>query len=58
MRDAENMLCDDDGTPDLETIARWSQAGEMEATDGCGPIEDDGYCEHGRPSWMLTLGFI
>ena len=27
------------------------------ATDGC-PIEPDGICEHGYPSWLLYLGYI
>ncbi len=43
--------------PDIETIIEWSHDGDMEATDGCG-VEDDGYCEHGHPSWMLELGMI
>ncbi len=44
--------------PDIETIIDWSHDGWMEATDGCGGIEDDGLCEHGHPSWMLELGMI
>ena len=44
--------------PDIEIIIDWSQDGEMEATDGCGGIEDDGFCEHQHPSWMLDLGMI
>jgi hypothetical protein len=28
-----------------------------EATDGC-PIEPDGVCQHGHPSWLLQLGLI
>ena len=31
--------------------------GEIEATDGC-PIEPDGVCPHGYPSWPLYLGLI
>ena len=27
-------------------------------TDGCEPIEPDGTCEHGYPSWLLQLGII
>ncbi len=44
--------------PDDETLEAMSRDGEMEATDGCGGIEDDGFCEHGHPSWMLELGMI
>ncbi len=44
--------------PDDETLEAMSHDGEMEATDGCGPVEDDGYCEHGHPSWMFELGMI
>ena len=46
------------GVPGIETIIDWSHAGEMEATDGCVGIEDDGFCEHGHPSWMRELGMI
>lgn len=28
------------------------------ATDGCEPIEADGVCEHGHPSWLLYLDLI
>ncbi|HSW43489.1 MAG TPA: hypothetical protein VLM76_13355 [Patescibacteria group bacterium] len=60
---AGDEFYDDDVTsgtdsPDLATLERWSWDGEMEATDGCGPIEDDGYCEHGKPSWMRAFGLI
>ena len=64
MRDADDMLCDDedtfepDGSPTIATLQRWSREGDMEAIDGCGPVEDDGYCEHGKPSWMRSMGLI
>lgn len=48
----------DEPTPSINVLKRWSWEGQMEATDGCGPIEDDGHCEHGKPSWLLHLGFI
>ena len=44
--------------PSVATLERWSAAGEMQATDGCTPVEDDGHCEHGNPSWMLELALI
>jgi len=43
--------------PDFSTLMRWFVDGECEATDGC-PIEQDGYCEHGNPSWFIFLGLI
>ncbi len=44
--------------PGAIALEAMSWDGDMEATDGCGPVEDDGYCEHGHPSWMLELGLI
>lgn len=29
-----------------------------EATDGCCEVENDGFCEHGHPSWVIYLGHI
>ncbi len=43
--------------PDDETIAFWICDGVTEATDGC-PIEPDGVCPHGHPSWLLRMGII
>lgn len=44
--------------PDMETIHEWLFADEnCEATDGC-PIEPDGICPHGHPSWLLRLGLM
>jgi len=31
---------------------------DARATDGCEPIEADGVCEHGYPSWPIFLGMI
>ena len=44
--------------PDLETLEEWMLDGCCEATDGCSPIEPDGTCIHGYPSWLLHLGLI
>jgi hypothetical protein len=30
---------------------------EPEALDGC-PVEPDGICPHGHPSWLRYLGLI
>jgi hypothetical protein len=44
--------------PDIETIEAWVMDAEIpEATDGC-PIEPDGVCPHGHPSWLIRLGLI
>ena len=44
--------------PDLETLMRWNDDdGGCEATDGCW-VEPDGYCEHGKPSWLIAMGLI
>jgi hypothetical protein len=43
--------------PDTETLEYWIYDGVAEATDGC-PIEPDGVCPHGHPSWLIVLGMI
>lgn len=45
-------------SPDLDTLIEWANDGECEATDGCFPVELDGFCEHQYPSWLLHLGLI
>ncbi len=48
---------DDDGRPSAAQLAAWADEGGCEATDGCW-VEPDGHCEHGRPSWLLVLGYV
>ena len=44
--------------PDMDTLGEWTwDYGLCEATDGC-PVEPDGTCQHGHPSWLLRLGLI
>lgn len=43
--------------PTYEQLERWDASGVSRATDGC-PIEPDGVCEHGHPSWLIYLGYI
>lgn len=44
--------------PDYDTLEEWLwEDGVCEATDGC-PVEPDGVCPHGHPSWFLKLGLI
>ena len=43
--------------PSLATAERWMDEGIARATDGC-PVEPDGHCEHGCPSWLLELDLI
>ena len=43
--------------PTMDDLMLWMDEGVAEATDGC-PIEPDGICEHGYPSWLLYAGLI
>jgi hypothetical protein len=44
--------------PSLDELQRQvEEDGGCEATDSCF-VEPDGTCEHGQPSWLLTLGLI
>ena len=44
--------------PDDEQIEAWIMDIDIcEATDGC-PIEPDGVCLHGYPSWLRYLGLV
>jgi len=43
--------------PEWEELEEMVFDGVCEATDGC-PIEPDGVCEHGHPSWLLRYGLI
>lgn len=42
--------------PSLKTMERWMSDGVAKAADGC-RVEPDGHCPHGKPSWILKLGF-
>ena len=46
--------------PDLDEYMRATMFGEEYSSciDGCEPIEPDGECEHGAPSWELWWGLI
>jgi hypothetical protein len=43
--------------PSLKTMERWISNGMAKATDGC-EVEPDGTCKHGKPSWLIALGYI
>jgi len=43
--------------PDIEELEDWVSECWAEAVDGC-PVEPDGTCEHGYPSWLMVLGYI
>lgn len=43
--------------PSIATMERWMADGVAKATDGC-RVEPDGRCGHGKPSWLLYLGYI
>ena len=44
-------------TPSIRTMEKWIMDGVAKATDGC-RVEPDGKCPHGKPSWLIVLGFI
>jgi hypothetical protein len=44
--------------PSIEQLMEWEAEGFCQAIDGCFPVEPDGYCQHGKPSWMIVLGLI
>ena len=43
--------------PSVKTMTKWVMEGYAKATDDC-TVEPDGYCEHGKPSWLIVLGLI
>jgi hypothetical protein len=43
--------------PDVETLEEWQSEGGCEALDGCW-VEPDRTCPHGKPSWLLVLGYV
>lgn len=43
--------------PSIRTMEKWVCNGVAKATDGC-RVEPDGYCPHGKPSWLIQLGVI
>jgi len=45
--------------PDMDTLEQWLRECGCEAACiyQCW-VEPDGYCEHGKPSWLLKLGLI
>ena len=43
--------------PSIRTMEKWVCDGVAKATDGC-RVEPDGYCPHGKPSWLIQLGVI
>ena len=44
--------------PELNQLEEWMDEGVCSATDGCFPVEPDGVCEHGYPSWLIEMGMI
>jgi len=43
--------------PSIATLEEWESESRCESLDGCW-VEPDGTCEHGKPSWLLALGYI
>ena len=46
-----------DPFPDMDQLSEWVSDCRAEALDGC-VVEPDGTCEHGKPSWLMALGYI
>jgi len=44
-------------TPSMKSLEKMLENGIAKAIDGC-KVEPDGTCHHGKPSWMLVLGYI
>jgi hypothetical protein len=45
--------------PDLDTLMEWEAEGGCEAACPEGRwVEPDGYCPHGKPSWLIVMGLI
>jgi len=45
------------GIPCMKTMEHWVSDCVARTPCGC-RVEPDGYCEHGRPSWLLVLGYV
>ena len=43
--------------PGTLTLRRWMEEGRARATDEC-RVAVDGVCEHGHPSWLVTMGMV
>jgi hypothetical protein len=43
--------------PSVATMTKWVCNGVAKATDGC-KVEPDGTCPHGKPSWLIKLGYV
>lgn len=44
--------------PDFVALATQLVDACAEATDGCFPLEPDGVCAHGHPTWLRCLGVV
>ena len=43
--------------PSVQRLEEWDNEGYCESLDGC-RVEPDGTCEHGKPSWLIAMGWI
>ena len=43
--------------PTMQTLNKYAYNGIAKAIDGC-KVDPDGHCQHGKPSWLLALGYI
>ena len=47
-----------ENVPSIDQLIEWENEGFCQAVDGCFPVEPDGYCRHGKPSWLIVLGLL
>ena len=53
---ANNWPTPTDDEPTIDELESWMLDIEFpRATDGCEPMESDGVCQHGHPSWMIIF---
>ena len=44
--------------PSMARLERWSDDGVCPTVTGCCDVEPDGVCGHGKPSWIMALGYM
>jgi len=55
---AENIKLYKVDKPDIEDLKEWMFDSFCETPVCACAVEPDGYCHHGRPSWLIVLGLI
>lgn len=52
------LFIPEDMVPTMEELEEDLHEGVTSAVDGCAPVEHDGHCQHGYPSWFLAKKLI